>query len=269
MTGIIINSILVLFAVAMIYMLLWRLMFLDTNREPAPTAVQEFLTQYSRSGSLEPRGRLGALQQCFDEAGGSASVLRNSLYRFQRRVERFHDSIFVVANAAMGIGFLGTVVSMAGAAGGKVDPVSIIGLGMMSTMYGLIIALPGNMFHGLTNARVMRFLDYIDALLDALDRPISPALVPSPPNGPSTSGQDQKPVRYVESKSDRHAQHAPRNSRLNKGLEPSTAGSRSMTHVVLPADTALNVNQTPSARVDEEILECLTNEGDVQNETTT
>ena len=169
MSAVLINGALATLFVAMVYMLVWRLSWLLSSHEPNPMDIESFVARCKRGDSLLARGRFGGLQQCMQEAKGDPLNLRLSLERFRRRVERFHDAISVVANAAMGVGFLGTVVSMAGAAGGKVDPVQIIGLGMMSTMYGLIIALPGNMFHGLTNGRVMRFLDYTDALLEALD----------------------------------------------------------------------------------------------------
>jgi hypothetical protein len=271
MTGIIINGVLVLFGAGMIYMLLWRILFFDTNREPEPTDIEAFIARCKRGGSLEPQGRFGAIGQCFDEAGRDAKALRMSLDRFRRLVERFHDAVSVVANAAMGIGFLGTVVSMAGAAGGKVDPVQIIGLGMMSTMYGMMIALPGSMFHGLTNGRVMRFLDYTDALLEALDErnnpPTSPAFVPSPGNGPPSNGRAQKRMPPVESGNGRHVGNE---TKLREGIEPATSDSSSVAW--RNGDTQGSaIDQVLAADMDfdGQVVGWIDTQGDVQNETTT
>jgi hypothetical protein len=270
MTSIIINGILVLFAATMIYMLLWRVLFFDANGVPDPMAIEAFVARCKNGGSLECQGQLGALQQCFDEAGRDPKALRMSLERFRQLIERFHDTISVVANTAMGIGFLGTIVAMAGAAGGKVDPVQIIGLGMMSTMYGLLIALPGNMFHGLTNGRVMRFLDYTDALLEALDGrinpPTSPALVPSPGHGPPPNGRAHKRLPEVVS-GNGHGPHPRNATRFDDGPESTTAKSSQIAQTA--AHTGDEADTEHSAYADEQILEWLTSTGDRQNETKT
>lgn len=277
MTGIIINSALVLFAATMIYMLLWRVLFFDTNREPDPMDIDVFVARCKRGGGLEPQGRFGALGKCFVKAGGNARTLRMSLERFRRRVERFHDAISVVANAAMGIGFLGTVVSMAGAAGGKVDPVQIIGLGMMSTMYGLMIALPGTMFHGLTNGRVMRFLDYTDSLLEALDGrtdpPPSPALVPSPGNGSPTNGRTHKRLPEVEPGNGRHRPQAGNEAKLDEGLRPDESHSASVVQAAQrnakTQGPVIDQVLADDADFNDQVADWVGTEGDLQNEATT
>ena len=274
MSGIIINGTLVLFGGTMIYMLLWRVLFFDTNREPDPMAIEAFVVRCKRGGSLESKGRFGAIQKCFDEAGRDAVALRTSLERFRRVIERLHDPISVVANAAMGIGFLGTVVSMAGAAGGRVDPVSIIGLGMMSTMYGLIIALPGNMFHGLTNRRVLRLLDCVDTLLEALDGrinpPTSPAPVPSP-NGSPDNGRHHQRVSEAETGNGRHGRIALIDSEADGCSEraeaksaPAAAAASHKAH-----ESAIDRVLAGEAEINEKVVGWLTTTGDVQNETTT
>lgn len=193
MAGIIIYGILIVIATAMIFMATWRLLFLGSHKEADPMAIDAFVARCKRGEGLVTRGQLGWLEPLIDVAIGELVLSRRSIEDFRRRVERFHSTLVVAANAAMGMGFLGTVVSMASTVSGNVDPVIIIGLGMQTTMVGLIIALPGTAFHGLTDNKVMRFLDQIDAVLEAVDGrinpPESPAMIAPLENDSPTNGR--------------------------------------------------------------------------------
>jgi len=175
----------------MIFMLTLRILFFDANKEADPMAIDALVARLKRGQSPQAQGRLGWLRRLIDDAMGNLVLLRKSIEEFRRRVERFHSTLMVTGNTAMGVGFLGTVAALATLAGGKVDLLIIIGVAVQSTVVGLIIALPGAAFHGLTDAKVNRFLDQIDAVVEALDGRINPptesSQVPSPA-GPSNNG---------------------------------------------------------------------------------
>lgn len=214
MAGTIIYGILFGIATVMIFMATWRLLFLGSYKEADPMAIDALVASWKRGEALVARGQLGWLEPLINDAMGEFVPLRKSVEEFRRRTERFHPTLVVAANAAMGVGFLGTVVSMASTVGGNVDPVMIIGLGMQSTMVGLIIALPGSAFHGVTDNKVMRFLDQVDAVLEALDGRINPPTAPvmySPPNSdPPTNGNGRCVSRQVAGPETAKSQKGPK-----------------------------------------------------------
>ncbi len=187
MTGTIIHALLAMMGVAMLFMLTMRILFFGESKEADPLALNA-LTAGLKKNRLRMQRRLGWLEKLVDESMGDLAVLRCSVEKFRCRVERFHSALVVVANTAMGVGFFGTVASIASMAGGQVELPIIIGVGMRSTMVGLVIAQPGIAYHGLTDSKVMRFLDQIDAVLQALDehlgsqtvQPVVPPNVPLP-----------------------------------------------------------------------------------------
>lgn len=192
MTGTIIYSILIALGTAMIFMLTLRALFFDAYKEADPMEIDAVVARVKRGERLWALGDLGWLQPLILDARNDLVVLRRLIEEFRSKVERFHPIMVVTANTAMGVGFFGTVASIASMAGGKVDLPTIVGVGMQTTMAGLAIAQPGIAFHGLTDGKVQRFLDQIDTVLEALDGRINPPTLPDPvpsPDGPSNDGE--------------------------------------------------------------------------------
>lgn len=152
----------------MLWAIVNRLLFHGSYELADQSALEKCLAAIRASGRPDVRSDLGWVSAACQASGGDVNHLRGHVEAFQRRVERWHDAQKLLAELAMGVGFLFTVVSLVAESGSRMDPALIIGLGMQSTKYGLCIALPGSFFHGMFHKRVERFLDQTNELLEAI-----------------------------------------------------------------------------------------------------
>lgn len=152
----------------MTWAIAYRLLFHVTYRLADEASLERWLRTGLNDGSRATRPGLGWVSSVWRAPDGDFDRLRSQVESFQRRIERWHDAQKLLAELAMGVGFLFTVVSLVTESGSKLDASTIIGIGMGSTQYGLCIALPGSFLHGLLHKRVERFLDQTDELLTAI-----------------------------------------------------------------------------------------------------
>jgi biopolymer transport protein ExbB/TolQ len=177
MNGAIIYGLLAILATYGNYILIWRTFLLLTTRLADAMSLELLLADLRTGRPLAGTYlSLGWLKSIVARAEMSnLSCMRRDVETFRDTIDRHHDTLTTISNSAMGLGFLGTVAALARPVVGKVDPVLMIGLGMMTTLVGLLIALPGAFFHGMTNRRVERFLEQVDGILEALDARPRPA----------------------------------------------------------------------------------------------
>ena len=86
----------------------------------------------------------------------------------RRRVTRTYGMLNAVANTSPAVGLLGSVLAMINATGNG-NSNCIVSLGMESTMWGLIIAIPTGLFVQLMEGRVNTMLDQVGAVEDAVN----------------------------------------------------------------------------------------------------
>lgn len=174
MVEFIIYGILALLAAGTVFLIVRLILAFDGHRLADVLAIQAFLAGFRRDGLLITDDRLGWLNGLMEKSSRNVIPLRQSADKLRHAIEWLHQQLPTIANTAMGVGFVGTVESMVEGAATAVDPAAIIGFGMKTTLYGLLIALPGTVYHGLTSKRLTLLLDQIDDVIDALDDHINP-----------------------------------------------------------------------------------------------
>jgi len=116
---------------------------------------------------------------------------------------RHQNVLPTLANVATATGLLAGVIALVHSAGSEGG--AAIGLGMYGTMLGLMIAIPVNLFLGLSHGRVNKLAEQADAIIDVLeklrdDAPPMAILIPAPPP-PQVEEPDNseiKPKRVVQ-----------------------------------------------------------------------
>lgn len=183
----IMNVLFLVLAAAMMFTVIVRLLFHVSYREPEGRALNRFLDTCRSTRPLNAYGFLGWIEELLYGVKLDRHELRRAVEHFRRRTEWCHAEQKIFGSQATAIGMLFTLVSLTTAATGTLDPTVVIAVGVMSSVYGLIIAIPGTMLHDIFQRRVDRFLDQADAVLEALDTSVDvpmvalvPATAPTP-----------------------------------------------------------------------------------------
>jgi len=187
------NALFFVLAAAMMFAVIVRLLFHVSYREPEGHALNRFLDHCRSHQPLRGFGFLGWIDELLYGVKLDRHKLREAVEQFRRRTEWCHAEQKIFGSQATAFGMLFTLVSLTTAATGTLDPTVVIAIGVMSSVYGLVIAIPGTMLHDIFQRRVDRFLDQADAVLEALDAiPDGPmaAMVPAPAPAPI-------PVRFA------------------------------------------------------------------------
>jgi biopolymer transport protein ExbB/TolQ len=142
------------------------------NRPAAPDDLDMLLARLRGERIQYPLAwlNLGCLQRPVELANGDRWLLASLLHEEQRQALRFREFLVMAANAATAAGLLGTVLALAKTSGGN-DPSAILGLGIITTVYGLVIAIPCTFAHHLLSTRGEKIADQIDEVLDVLNKP--------------------------------------------------------------------------------------------------
>jgi hypothetical protein len=228
----IMNILFVLLAAAMTYAIIVRLFFHGTYREPEGRALSCFVNACRVAGRLQAVGYLGWIEELLYRVKFDRVEFRRAVEMFRRRAEWCHAELKIFGSQATALGMLFTLVSLTTAATGTLDPTVVIAIGVMSSVYGLVIAIPGTMLHDIFQRRVDRFLDQADAILEALDGdPDAPviATVPASPVSPTVSTRDVPPdQRHVNASRGRNK---PRNVRQFEAADTNdSAAKRGLIH---------------------------------------
>lgn len=187
MSQFIIYCLLTFLGLSMISLLVCLLLKLNRYRPSETAPLKARLMRFLQEGRLEDDSRLRWLNREVELVGGDVTRLRRSCETIRDRVEWLYHQIPTVANAAMGLGFVGTVLSLVSAAGQNADLTETIGFGMKTTYYGMMIAIPGTVFYGLTSQRISRLMGQVDEVLDALDEYATPRRTDSSSIPPMTN----------------------------------------------------------------------------------
>jgi hypothetical protein len=163
------NAMFFVLAAAMMFAVIVRLLFHASYREPEGHALNQFLDNCRSHQTLRGSGFLGWIDELLYGVKLDRHELRQAVEQFRRRTEWCHAEQKIFGSQATAIGMLFTLVSLTTAATGTLDPTVVIAVGVMSSVYGLVIAIPGTMLHDMLQRRVDRFLDQADAVLAALD----------------------------------------------------------------------------------------------------
>lgn len=227
------NAMFFVLAAAMMFAVIVRLLFHASYREPEGHALNRFLDNCRSHQPLRGFGFLGWIDELLYGVKLDRHELRRAVEKFRRRTEWCHAEQKIFGSQATAIGMLFTLVSLTTAATGTLDPTVVIAVGVMSSVYGLVIAIPGTMLHDILQRRVDRFLDQADAVLEALDAvPNVPmaAIVPGPAPAPI-------PVRAP-----------PQTSANSEGCRSAATAYREPQTIVPAGNARVPVYQTRAAR---------------------
>lgn len=174
MSAFIVYSILALLATSMMFAVVWLTLKFDSYRLAEEVPFKACLARYRQDGKLETDARHGWLEREYRSSGQNIVALRNSAAKIRHSVEWFHNQLLTVAEAATAVGFAGTVDSMIQGAQSPDNIIELLGYGMLTTLFGLMIGVPGTAYNRSTHQLVDRLIEQIDEVIDVLDDRITP-----------------------------------------------------------------------------------------------
>src|SRR5205085_2618419 len=137
-----------------------------------PVAMARLLRLWKRCRRVSvPRDRrtLGWLGKLLAGTGSHAEVLAGRCHAELRQALRFGAFLPMAANMATALGLLGAVVALAGN-NNAADPRAVLAFGMLTTVAGLLIAIPATVVDALLGGRGGRLADQVEEVLAVLEQ---------------------------------------------------------------------------------------------------
>ncbi len=140
---------LILLGTIVAYMFAYRISFNCRFALAEPIAFDEFLLRCKHSESrLSISSELGWVSRLYKESHGNETVFREKLEILSNMATKYLAWIYQLIKAAVGVGFMGTLVGVMGKGEG-VDVDLILSLALPTTLLGIVIQVKGALFQQL------------------------------------------------------------------------------------------------------------------------
>lgn len=171
-----------------VYLVIERLLAVVFRRRADELSLNQLIGRWRRTGRIVPvssPGRLGWLHRLLNEAGADARALWRLCDRERSEIDRFDGTFPFISSIGMAMGLLGNFMALKRNAASGATPAEVIGLGINTTIWGMLLALIATFFDWLLRQYVPRLRFQTDVALEALEEILSPTASTAPAAKPA------------------------------------------------------------------------------------